>query len=94
MIDASVRDLQEPVYLWKLRKRSEPGSDFGNVASMIYLGTDSGLYRWTSHATWPTFHSLQGARIRTVIDYVREQFRQDEREWFSTTPRSRSMAAA
>ena len=24
----------------------------------------------------------KGARIRTVIDYVREQFRQDEREWF------------
>ena len=32
----------------------------------------------------------KGARIRTVIDYVREQFRKDEREWFSTTPRSRS----
>jgi len=29
-----------------------------------------------------------------VIDYVRDQFRHDEREWFSTTPRSRSMAAA
>ena len=25
----------------------------------------------------------KGVRIRTVIDYVREQFRQDEREWFS-----------
>ena len=25
----------------------------------------------------------KGARIRTVIDYVRDQFRQDEREWFS-----------
>lgn len=38
----------------------------------------------------------KGARIRTVIDYVRDQFRQDEREWFSTTPRSSSssMAAA
>jgi hypothetical protein len=36
----------------------------------------------------------KGARIRTVIDYVRDQFRHDEREWFSTTPRSRSMAAA
>lgn len=67
MIDASVRDLQEPVCLWNFWKRSEPGSDFGNVASMIYLGTDSGLYRWTPHATWPTFHSLQGARIRTVL---------------------------
>lgn len=28
----------------------------------------------------------KGARIRTVIDYVRERFRQDEREWFSLTP--------
>ena len=36
----------------------------------------------------------KGARIRTVIDYVRDQFRQDEREWFSTIPRSSSMAAA
>ena len=32
-----------------------------------------------------------GVRIRTVIDYVREQFRQDEREWFSP-PLSRSAA--
>lgn len=40
---------------------------FGNAGSMIYLGTDSGLYRWTHHASWPTFHSLQGARIRTVL---------------------------
>ena len=31
----------------------------------------------------------KGARIRTVIDYVREQFRQDEREWFSP-PSSRA----
>jgi hypothetical protein len=29
-----------------------------------------------------------------VIDYVREQFRQDEREWFSTTVRGTPMAAA
>ena len=36
----------------------------------------------------------KGARIRTVIDYVREQFRQDEREWFSTTVRGIPMAAA
>ena len=36
----------------------------------------------------------KGARIRTVIDYVREQFRQDEREWFSTTVRGTPMAAA
>ena len=31
----------------------------------------------------------KGARIRTVIDYVREQFRQDEREWFSVPPAPR-----
>ena len=35
----------------------------------------------------------KGARIRAVIDYVREQFRQDERDWFSATIRSDSMAA-
>ena len=35
----------------------------------------------------------KGARIRTVIDYVREQFRQDEREWFSSTVRGTPMAA-
>ncbi len=27
----------------------------------------------------------KGARIRTVIDYIRELFRRDEREWFSGT---------
>src|SRR5437870_4751216 len=36
----------------------------------------------------------KGARIRTVIDYVREQFRQDERDWFSVTVRGTAMAAA
>jgi DNA-binding transcriptional LysR family regulator len=36
----------------------------------------------------------KGVRIRTVIDYVREQFRQDEREWFSTTARGNSVTAA
>ena len=39
----------------------------------------------------------KGARIRTVIDYVREQFRQDEREWFSASmrgDRSRRPSAA
>src|SRR5262245_57954713 len=35
----------------------------------------------------------KGARIRTVIDYIREQFRQDEREWFSIN-RQGAMAAA
>jgi len=36
----------------------------------------------------------KGARIRAVIDYVREQFRQDEREWFSATMRHEAIAAA
>lgn len=36
----------------------------------------------------------KGARIRTVIDYVRDQFRQDEREWFSVPASRSSMVAA
>jgi DNA-binding transcriptional LysR family regulator len=36
----------------------------------------------------------KGARIRAVIDYIREQFRQDERDWFSIAPPGKSMAAA
>jgi hypothetical protein len=36
----------------------------------------------------------KGARIRTVIDYVRDQFRQDEREWFSVPPGRSSLVAA
>jgi DNA-binding transcriptional LysR family regulator len=36
----------------------------------------------------------KGARIRTVIDYVRERFRQDEREWFSLTPHRPSLVAS
>jgi DNA-binding transcriptional LysR family regulator len=35
----------------------------------------------------------KGVRIRTVIDYVRDQFRQDEREWFSLPQSSSSVAA-
>jgi len=36
----------------------------------------------------------KGARIRTVIDYIRELFRRDEREWFSgTIAKSGAMAA-
>ena len=33
------------------------------------------------------------AAIRTVIDYVRDQFRQDEREWFSLPQTSSAVAA-
>jgi DNA-binding transcriptional LysR family regulator len=36
----------------------------------------------------------KGARIRTVIDYVREQFRQDEREWFSVPAARSGLVAA
>ena len=36
----------------------------------------------------------KGARIRAVIDYIREQFRQDEREWFSINRAGTAMAAA
>jgi DNA-binding transcriptional LysR family regulator len=36
----------------------------------------------------------KGARIRAVIDYIREQFRQDERDWFSIAQPGKSMAAA
>ncbi len=36
----------------------------------------------------------KGARIRTVIDYVRDQFRQDEREWFSVPANRASLVAA
>ncbi len=35
----------------------------------------------------------KGARIRAVIDYIRDKFRQDEREWFSLSS-TRPMAAA
>jgi hypothetical protein len=35
----------------------------------------------------------KGVRIRTVIDYVRDQFRQDEREWFSLPQTSSAVAA-
>jgi DNA-binding transcriptional LysR family regulator len=35
----------------------------------------------------------KGVRTRTVIDYIRDKFRQDEREWFSLTA-NRSMVAA
>jgi DNA-binding transcriptional LysR family regulator len=36
----------------------------------------------------------KGARIRTVIDYVREKFREDEREWFSVPSNRGSLVAA
>ncbi len=30
---------------------------------MIYIGTDQGIFRWMSGASWPVFHSLQDQRI-------------------------------
>jgi DNA-binding transcriptional LysR family regulator len=36
----------------------------------------------------------KGARIRTVIDYVRDKFREDEREWFSVPASRGSLVAA
>jgi DNA-binding transcriptional LysR family regulator len=48
-----------------------------------------------SRDIWLVSHeeTNKGARIRAVIDYIRERFRQDEREWFSL-PSHSSMAAA
>jgi DNA-binding transcriptional LysR family regulator len=36
----------------------------------------------------------KGARIRAVIDYIREKFREDEREWFSVPSGRAGLAAA
>ncbi|MBS0223673.1 MAG: LysR family transcriptional regulator [Proteobacteria bacterium] len=43
-----------------------------------------------SRDIWLVSHeeTNKGARIRAVIDYIRDRFRQDEREWFSLSPRS------
>jgi DNA-binding transcriptional LysR family regulator len=36
----------------------------------------------------------KGARIRAVIDYIREKFHRDEREWFSLSPHHRASGVA
>ncbi|MFM7592887.1 MAG: VPS10 domain-containing protein, partial [Isosphaeraceae bacterium] len=41
--------------------------NFGAGTSMIYLGTEAGLYRWSQGGNWPVYHSLQERRIRTVL---------------------------
>ncbi|HKV16456.1 MAG TPA: LysR family transcriptional regulator [Reyranella sp.] len=48
-----------------------------------------------SRDIWLVSHeeTNKGARIRAVIDYIRDRFRQDEREWFSLAP-TRPMVAA
>ena len=49
-----------------------------------------------SRDVWLVSHeeTNKGIRIRTVIDYVRERFRQDEREWFSLTPHRAALAVS
>jgi DNA-binding transcriptional LysR family regulator len=67
-----------PIYVKKYRKLIQAPINLG-IARDIWL---------VSHE-----ETNKGARIRAVIDYVREQFRKDEREWF-TAPESRSSIAA
>jgi hypothetical protein len=43
---------------------------------------------------WSHEETNKGVRIRTVIDYVRDQFRQDEREWFSIPASRANLVAA
>ncbi len=49
-----------------------------------------------SRDIWLVSHeeTNKGARIRAVIDYIRDQFRQDEREWFSLSNLSGDAEAA
>lgn len=49
-----------------------------------------------SRDIWLVSHeeTNKGARIRAVIDYIRDQFRQDEREWFSLLHPSNDTQAA
>jgi len=60
-------------------------------ANIIDAPIDLGIVR----DIWLVSHeeTNKGARIRTVIDYIRERFRRDEREWFSV-PSSRNPAVA
>jgi DNA-binding transcriptional LysR family regulator len=67
-----------PTYVKKYRTLIEAPIDLGIVRD-IWL---------VSHE-----ETNKGARIRAVIDYIREQFRKDEREWF-TAPGPRSSIAA
>ena len=62
------------------------------TANLIEAPINLGIVR----DIWLVSHeeTNKGARIRAVIDYVREQFRQDEREWFSATMRHEAIAAA
>ena len=50
-------------------------------ANLVQAPIDLGITR----DIWLVSHeeTNKGARIRAVIDYIREKFREDEREWFS-----------
>lgn len=61
-------------------------------ANLVAAPIDLGIVR----DIWLVSHeeTNKGARIRAVIDYIRERFREDEREWFSVpTPAGRAAAA-
>lgn len=36
---------------------------------MLYIGTDSGVYRWFSGLPWPVFHALQDRRIVSLASH-------------------------
>ena len=61
------------------------------ISNLVAAPLDLGILR----DVWLVSHeeTNKGMRIRTVIDYVREQFRTDEREWFSASA-PRAAAAA
>jgi DNA-binding transcriptional LysR family regulator len=62
------------------------------TANLIEAPINLGIVR----DIWLVSHeeTNKGARIRAVIDYIRDAFRQDEREWFSLTPMPSAAAAA
>ena len=62
------------------------------ISSLVPVPIDLGILR----DIWLVSHeeTNKGMRIRTVIDYVREQFRNDEREWFSASTTRAAAAAA
>jgi hypothetical protein len=61
------------------------------AVNLVEVPIDLGITR----DIWLVSHeeTNKGARIRAVIDYIRDKFREDEREWFSLSS-TRSMAAA
>jgi DNA-binding transcriptional LysR family regulator len=61
-------------------------------ANILEVPIDLGIVR----DIWLVSHeeTNKGARIRTVIDYIRERFRQDERDWFSVPSGRGSLVAA